>query len=66
MKARVLTAVVGNDFLYSAGQVLDSATVPVQRIEDLVRAGHAELLGESPKVEKAVLGTATVEKRKKQ
>lgn len=65
MKARVLTAVVGNDFLYSAGQVLDSATVPVQRIEDLVRAGHAEQIDESPKVEKAVLSAARIEKRTK-
>jgi len=65
MKARVLTAVVGNDFLYRAGDVLDSATVPVERIKDLVQGGHAELLEEGQPIEKAVADRGNVEKRKK-
>lgn len=42
MKIKLLVSVVGNDFSYGKGQVVDCSE---ERAKDLIRGGHAVLLG---------------------
>lgn len=50
VKIRLLTSVAGGDYTYAAGDEVDA---PEERAKDLVRAGHAEMVGQAEKRERA-------------
>lgn len=45
IKIRLLTSVASSDYVYAAGEEVDA---PPERAKDLLQAGYAEPIGETP------------------